>query len=399
MKVVLAFDSFKGSLSADDACRVAAEALQERLPGLEVVRAPMADGGEGTAAALLAAGGGEWVPARVTGPRIGMRVDAGFAWFAAKREALVEMAAASGLTLLAPEERNPLLTTTYGTGELVRQAAARGAARVLLAVGGSATVDGGAGAAAALGWRFLDSRGRTLDPVGGTLLNVRTIRPPPARVWPDIRVLCDVDNPLCGEDGAACVFGPQKGATADTVGRLDAGLAHMASLARQQLGRDVARVPGAGAAGGLAAGAVAFLGAEIESGVAAVMDRCSLRTSLGGASWVLTGEGKFDEQTCRGKVVSGVCRLAREAGAGIAVFAGEVRVPEPAWRAMGVRAAYGLREPGMRVEDSVARAADLLRRRVAEFAASLASSQARSPCCREAERTPGGCNLSAPHLC
>jgi glycerate kinase len=303
-----------------------------------------------------------------------MQVDAGFVWLPDTSTALVEMATASGLPLLKPEQRNPLKTTTYGTGQLIKAAIDYGASHILLAIGGSATVDGGVGAATALGWRFLTSDGQDIGFGGGQLARIATIVVPvrsvPARASREtpcgvttnvtVEVLCDVDNPLCGEHGAARVFGPQKGATPEMVEQLDAGLAHLARLVKEQLGRDIACLPGAGAAGGLAAGAVAFLNGRLISGVEAVMAQIRLPQAVAGADWVITGEGSFDEQSLRGKVVSGVVRVARAAGAKVAVCAGQVRLEPQKYRQAGITAAAACMEPGMELDDAIARGAELL---------------------------------------
>ncbi len=407
MKIVVALDSFKGSLTAVQACAVVAEVLRALVPGAEVVIKPMADGGEGTAEVLMAAAGGQWVSRTVMGPLPEMRVEAGFVWLPEAEDrgrttedrrqgpsraarvapalsqagALVEMATASGLPLLRPEQRNPLQTTTYGTGELIKAAIDHGARHILLAIGGSATVDGGVGAAMALGWRFLTKDGKEIGFGGGQLARTATIVPPvrsvPVRASEEtpygvttnsavdlsavsVEVLCDVDNPLTGEHGAARVYGPQKGATPAMVEQLDAGLAHLAEVVRAQLGRDIARLPGAGAAGGLAAGAVAFLDARLVSGIEAVMSQTRLREAVADADWVLTGEGAFDEQSLRGKVVSGVTRVAREAGARVGVLAGQVRLALEVYRRAGIEAAVACMTPGMELDYAMTHGPTLL---------------------------------------
>jgi len=258
MKVVIATDSFKGTLTAYEACQIIADAISESVPDIQLVIKPMADGGEGTAEAMIKAANGRWVPQTVMGPLPDMQVEAGFAWFDDDRTALVEMASASGLELLSTDQMNPLKTTTYGTGQLIKAALEYGARKILLAVGGSATVDGGIGAAIALGWKFLDYHDNSV-PLGGAGLEkiTKIVRPEKLGLVP-VEVLCDVDNPLCGEQGAAKVYAPQKGATPEMVEQLEKGLAHLAELVRKQLQRDI-NVPDAGAAGGLAAGAMAFM--------------------------------------------------------------------------------------------------------------------------------------------
>ena len=370
MKLVAAADSFKGSLDARSACEAIREGVLQARPDWTVAVKPMADGGEGTAAAVMAALGGEWVPVRVTGPLESMEVDAGYAWFPHHdRTALVEMAAANGLTLLPPARRNPLLTTTFGTGELIRAAAVQGARRILLAVGGSATVDGGAGAAAALGWRFLDDAGQPVGPGGGELERIARILLPERAGLPPVEVLCDVKNPLCGERGAAHVFAPQKGASREAVQRLERGLEHLARLIETTLGKDLRDLPGGGAAGGLAAGAVAFMNATLTSGIERLIEVSGLEQDLRGADWVVTGEGCFDEPSLHGKVVSGVAVAARRAGARVAVIAGQVRLSEAEWRSAGIETATALTGPGVTTDEAVRRAQELLREAARRWAA------------------------------
>jgi glycerate kinase len=359
VKIVLALDKFKGSLTASEACAVVHRALRERYPAAEIISKPMADGGDGTATALHTALGGEWITREVTGPLPEMQVTADYLWLANERRAFIEMAKASGLVLLEPEQRNPLLTSTRGTGELLADALQRGAQHIWLTVGGSATVDGGTGAAAALGWKFLDAQARELRPCGAALGRIAKLIAP-KRDWPTIEVLCDVDNPLCGEYGAARVFGPQKGATPAMVAQLDAGLRNLAAVVRAQLGKDILDVPGAGAAGGLAAGAVAFLDVRLVPGITTVMSASHLGEAVTGADWVITGEGAFDEQSLRGKVVAGVAQLARQHGAKIAVLAGRVLLDEVQWRAAGITVARAIAPYTLNTAEAMARAADLL---------------------------------------
>jgi glycerate kinase len=330
------------------------------VPQAQVVTRPMADGGEGTAAAIMSAARGQWIDKQVTGPLPGAHVDAGFVWLADQRTAVVEMASASGLQLVETWQRDPMLTTTYGTGQLIKAAIEHGARRVLLAVGGSATVDGGVGAAMALGWRFRDETGREIPLGGGGLQSLAEIIPPVEAMEASVEVLCDVDNPLCGRHGAARVYGPQKGASPDAVAALDAALAQLSARVASQLGLNIADVPGAGAAGGLAAGALAFMDAQLVAGVEVVMDQIGLGEALADADWVITGEGCLDHQSLRGKVVSGVARLAGERGARVAVIAGQVRLPPQAYATVGIEAAVACRDSGMSLDYALDHTAELL---------------------------------------
>lgn len=355
MKIVLAFDSFKGSLSAREVCEAVSDGILSVRPDIETVFCPMADGGEGTAEALMAALGGEWIPMTVTGPLPYMRVEAGYAWLSESKTAVVEMAKASGLPLLKAEERNPMIATTYGTGELMKAAIEKGAQKILLTVGGSATVDGGIGAAEALGWRFADD----------------AMIPPANLELPEIDVLCDVTNPLCGPNGAAQVYGPQKGATPEMVEILDCRLWSFAEAFASFSGRDFRDVPGTGAAGGLAFGAMAFMGGRLVRGVDAVMETIGLADALTGADWVLTGEGRFDSQSLQGKVVDGVARLAKRAGAKTGMIAGCVLLSEADWRTAGIDWTATLQPEGMSKEESIRRSRELLFAAGMEFAKDL----------------------------
>jgi len=358
MKVIVATDSFKGTLTAYEACEIISKAISESAPDVQLVIKPMADGGEGTAQAMIKAANGRWIRQTVMGPLPEMQVEAGFAWFDDDRTALVEMASASGLELLSAEQMNPLNTTTYGTGQLIQAALKYGARKILLAVGGSATVDGGLGAAMALGWKFLDHQDNPV-PLGGAGLEkiTKIIKPDPAlplrcndgQLVP-VEVLCDVDNPLCGEHGAAMVYAPQKGATAQMVEQLEKGLAHLADLVRRKLQRDINNVPGAGAAGGLAAGAIAFMNATIVSGIETVMARSNLRAEFESADWVITGEGSFDRQSLYGKVVSGILTMACQSRTRVAVLAGQVNMPQQEYQKIGIAAAISSREDNMSLE-------------------------------------------------
>jgi len=373
MKIVVAMDSFKWTLKSCEACEIVAGAICQCLPGAEVVIRPMADGGEGTAEAMIRATGGRWVERVVTGPLPQMQAKAGFAWFQAERTALVEMAKASGLELLRGEKMNPLRTTTYGTGELIREAIEYGAERILLAVGGSATVDGGVGTATALGWRFLDRRGHSIALGGGGLEDIETIVQPGRLELGAVEVLCDVDNPLCGSQGAARIYGPQKGANTETVEQLERGLLHLAKVVRSQLGCEISEIPGGGAAGGLAAGAVAFMNGTIVSGIDTVMARSGLRAELASADWVVTGEGCFDEQSLRGKVVSGILKIARESQSKVAVLAGQVKVPSVEYERLGVAAAIGCRTEKMSLDYALEHSRELLCGAARRFAKEYAS--------------------------
>ena len=374
MKIVIAMDSFKGTLKAQEACTIVSNVITMIISDVTIVIKPMADGGEGTGRAMIEAANGLWIPHIAMGPLREMRVEAGFAWFV-DRTALVEMATVSGLELLKPEQYNPLKTTTYGTGQLIKAAVLHGASKILLAVGGSATVDGGVGAAMALGFKFLDYHKNPVPLGGGGLDKIATIiRPEPSLLLNrdgkpvEVEVLCDVDNPLCGEHGAAEVYAPQKGATPQMVKQLERGLAHLAKLVREQLGREIENIPGAGAAGGLAAGAVAFMDATIVSGIETVMARSNLREELESADWVITGEGSFDRQSLSGKVISGILKMARRTNTRVAVIAGQVKIPEDEYKKLGITAAIPTKPEDMPLDEALRQSRTLLASAAERFA-------------------------------
>lgn len=358
-------DSFKGRLKAYEACKHVANGLSRVYPDMEIVMAPMADGGEGTAEALMTACKGIWVDAMVTGPLPGMRVESGYVWFDQEKTVLVEMAHASGLPLLEPAQQNPMKTTTYGTGELIRLAIEQDIEKLMLTVGGSATVDGGTGAAMALGWQFLDQQGVRLGFGGEMLERIARVVPPRNDFPLSLEVLCDVDNPLCGPNGAARVYSPQKGATPEMTVMLERGLVHLADIIASELGQDVSSLPGGGAAGGLAAGAVAFMNGRLVPGIEAVMQACGFARLLKGADWVITGEGRFDHQSLHGKVVDGVARAAKQAGARVAVLAGCVELNEPGLWPAAVKTVRATQPAGMPLKQAVTEG-DVLLEKAAE---------------------------------
>lgn len=354
---LFASDSLKGTLSSVEAARLLGEAARRHFPGCACEVVPMADGGEGTVAALVDACGGELRRACVSDP-LGRPVEAAYALLPGGR-AVVEMAAASGLPLLSPGERNPLLTSTFGTGELVRAALDAGARDVTMALGGSATNDGGLGMARALGIRLLDAGGRELAGCGADLARVARLDLAgldPRVAVTDFHLMCDVDNPLTGAHGASAVFGPQKGATPEMVAELDAGMRSYARVLSTAFGRDF-DVPGAGAAGGLAAGCMAFLGARAESGVARVLELTGFSARLAWADLCVTGEGHADAQTARGKVVAGVAAACARAGVPcVAVVGG---MDAGAADLPGLTAAVPTAIDAMSLEEALGRAEEL----------------------------------------
>ncbi len=314
MKILLAPDKFRGSLEADEVCAAMAAGVRLAFPEAEVVSIPLADGGEGFAKALTLNSGGELVPVSVQDP-LGRPIQATYGLSADSKTAFIEMSVASGLALLAETERDPTLTSSYGTGLLIADTLARGVEAIILGIGGSATNDGGAGLAAALGFRFFDKDEKEISPTGGNLSDIQRVdsfNVHPKLADTKVIVACDVTNPLYGKTGAAHIYGPQKGASPEQIELLDKGLRHLAEIATETFGRDVSQTPGAGAAGGVGAGALWFLNATLESGAAIVFAQTHLDEQISNADLVITGEGKMDEQTLSGKLVLGVAdRCAR----------------------------------------------------------------------------------------
>ncbi len=361
MKVVVAPDSFKESLSAREVADAIATGLRRAAPECEIVTVPVADGGEGTVQAIVDATGGQIHQRQVTGP-LGQPVQAGFGITGDGLTAVIEMAWASGLPLVPEKKRNPLYTNTFGTGELIREALKMGVERILIGIGGSATVDGGVGMAQALGVRFRCRDGE-VGFGGGELGRITSIdmSARDARLaGVTIEVACDVDNPLVGPTGAAVVYGPQKGATPEQVKVLDANLAHLAGIIEHDLGKRVAHLPGSGAAGGLGAGLVAFLDAKLRPGVEIVLETVRFDEKLAGAQLVITGEGKLDGQSVFGKTPVGVARAAKRRGVPVIALAAVLDSGYEAVYQVGIDACFAISDRPMTKEDSMRRAAELL---------------------------------------
>ena len=324
-KILLVPDSFKGTLSSRQVCQVMAGQLRRFFPQAQVKSIPVADGGEGSVEAFLAAAGGERRTRTVTGP-FGEPVEAFYGILGDGCTAVIEMAACAGLPL-AEGRLNPERATTYGVGELLLAAKEAGCTKAILGLGGSCTNDGGAGAAAALGAKFTRADGAAFVPTGGTLGEIAALDVSPvaqALQGMELTAMCDIDNPLYGDAGAAAVFAPQKGADAAMVARLDAGLRHLGQVSARCLGRDFSHLPGAGAAGGLGFGMAAFCGAQLRMGIDAVLDAVGFDSLLPGTDMVFTGEGKIDSQSARGKVVSGVAARCRKAGVPVVAVVGQI---------------------------------------------------------------------------
>jgi glycerate kinase len=331
MKIVIATNAFKGTLTAPEATRLIAEGLRRASRNFTTACVPMADGGAGTVDAVVRARGGKYRSATVRGP-LGEPVTVRYGIVDGGNTAVIEMAAASGISLLKPHQRNPLRTTTWGTGELILAAARAGAKKIIVGVGDSATVEGGAGMAQALGARLLDGKGREIAPGAAGLATLRKIGVPASSAIAEIKsrkirvlVACDVDNPLTGKDGAARVYGGQKFAIwppDSVIDELDAALARYSAIIMRDLGINLRNAKCTGTAGGLGAGLRAFLGAEFRNGVDLVADMTGLRERFRGCDLVVTGEGKLDSQTAYGKLPAGVARIAKSAGVPVIAIGG-----------------------------------------------------------------------------
>lgn len=382
MYIVVAPQSLKGSLDAPEVGEAIAAGIRRVWPGAEIRVVPVADGGEGTVRALVAATGGALRQARVTGP-LGDPVTAEYGMLGGEQArqtqtAVIEMAAASGLPLVPPERRDPRQTTTRGTGELMRAALDAGARRLLIGIGGSATNDGGAGMAQALGARLLDDRGNELPAGGAALARLARIDVSGFDLRLKdvaVQVASDVTNPLCGPEGASAVYGPQKGATPDVVSELDAALAHYGELLKRDLGADVVNMPGAGAAGGLGAGLLAFAHAQLVPGAQLVLQTINFSQTVDGAALVFTAEGRLDSQTAYGKAVGAVAQAARQAGARVVALAGSVTSDDAALSSLGIDAALSIGSGPMSLEESMANAPRLLADSAARAARLIALGQ------------------------
>lgn len=341
-KILLIPDSFKGTISSAEICSIMEKSIHTYYPEAHIISIPVADGGEGSVDSFLAAVGGQKITTTVKGPYFNdMQSIYGIL---PDNTAVIEMAAAAGLPLVG-EDLHPEKTTTYGVGQLIEHAAKAGCKKMIIGLGGSATNDGGAGAAAALGIRFINAAGEAFIPTGGTLCDISSIDASglnPALAETELIVMCDIDNPLCGPQGASAVFGPQKGADEAMVKVLDANLAHMAEVIKRDLDKDIIDLPGAGAAGGMGAGMSAFLGGRLQMGIETVLDTVQFDSLLDGADLVFSGEGKIDTQSLRGKVVIGVARRTKKAGIPLIAIVGDIGDNTEAAYEEGVSAIFSI---------------------------------------------------------
>lgn len=340
-KIIVVPDSFKGTMSSYENCEITRREIIALWPGCSVLTIPIADGGEGSVDCFLAALGGERVSARVSGPYF-EEIEAAYGILPGGGTAVIEMAAAAGLTL-AGAMADPRITTTYGVGELMLDAVRRGCKRLIVCLGGSSTNDAGCGMAAALGYIFRRSDGSEFVPLGGTLCEVASIAGEAVCMRGiEILAMCDIDNPLYGERGAAYVFAPQKGADSVAVAELDAGLEHIAAIMARDMGVGVAEMPGGGAAGGMGAGMAAFLGADLRSGINTMLEAADFDSALDGADLVISGEGRLDAQSLGGKAVIGIARRAKAAGVPVVAVVGGYDDCLDEYYAAGVSAVFSI---------------------------------------------------------
>ena len=338
MRILIAPDKFRGSLEADEVCSAVKAGILLAYPDAEITAIPLADGGEGTMQILTNLSRGTIVNVSVQDP-LGRSVEAQYGMSEDGSTAFIEMAAASGLKLLSKEEYNPTKTSTYGTGQLLLDAIEKGVKNVIVGIGGSATTDGGIGMAAALGYRFFDRSENLLEPVGGNLSLISRIDSEQVHKGIDslnVTVACDVTNPLFGENGAAYIYGPQKGADSEMVEWLDTGLKKLADVASQTFGEDVSNFPGAGAAGGLGAGCMWFMNGKLQNGVGIVMEQAGIEKLVQNSDLVITGEGKVDEQTLSGKVVQGLADICQKYNVPLAVVCGTLLISPEETRSAGI---------------------------------------------------------------
>ena len=352
-KILVAPDSFKGTLSSAEVCDLVDKGIRSVYPGAHVVKLPVADGGEGTVDAVVQAVGGTKRPLTVKDP-YSRDIRAFYAVLPDGRTAVVEMAAASGLPLVG-DRRDPSATTSFGTGQLIRAALREGCREIILGLGGSATNDGGVGIAAALGYRFLDRQGREIPPTGGGLASLECIDASQKESLLEscrLRLACDVDNPLCGPQGASLVFGPQKGASPEMASQLDRNLCRLAEIIARDLGKEVLDLPGGGAAGGAGAGLVAFAGATLEPGAKLVLDLVGFNHALQGADLVITGEGRMDAQTLRGKAPLEVIKRAARQGVPVIALVGNIGEGISAVYDIGLTAVFSINRRAVPLQEA-----------------------------------------------
>jgi glycerate 2-kinase len=373
MKIILAPDKFKGSLTGLQFCNAVEEGIIDVLPNTEIIKSPLSDGGDGTIDILEYHLKGKRIVVNVNDPLF-RKIEASYLHMAAVKTAFIEMAAASGMYLLKKEEQNCFNTTTLGTGELILDAINKGAKTIILGIGGSATNDCGMGMATALGYKFEDEHGSELEPIGKNLSKVKNIKSDSVidtLKSIDFKVACDVTNPLYGKEGAAYVYGPQKGASPLEIEALNAGLENMSNLFKKQFDVDVQNIKSAGAAGGMGAGTSVFLNAELKSGIDLVKSLVAFDEKIKGADWIITGEGKLDSQTLSGKTIDGVITSAKKHDIPVAVICGSIELSKTETDALGILYTDAVMEKAKSLDDAIENGYDYVKQMAINFAKNL----------------------------
>ena len=359
MKVIIAPDKFKGSITSLDACRAIQEGFLRAGDTIELLLFPMADGGDGFAEVLKYYSDTISVAFGSVDP-LGRTIDSSYELSAGRETAIIELANCSGLAMLEQRERNPLLTSTYGTGLQIRNAIKKGAKKIILGLGGSATNDGGTGILNALGFEFIDKEGGSLKPIGETLVEIEKIIVPKELPVVQFEIACDVTNPLFGPEGAAFIFSPQKGADLLQVEWLDNGLKNFAKVIEDQTGKNLATIPGTGAAGGIAAGLMAFFPVTIMKGIEVVVEASNIKNSLTQADIIITGEGKLDRQSFHGKTISAISYLGKEYSIPVVAISGKLDLTASEWNSLGLSFACELNDGSISEDESMKNAYSLL---------------------------------------
>ena len=366
MKVIIAPDKFKGSLTSFEVCKAIREGLIEKDASIQTIIFPVADGGDGFAEVMKYYLGTTTIQRDAVDP-LGRKIVSSYEWNESEKVAIIELANCSGLAMLKQEERNPMITSTYGTGLQIKHAIDNGAKKIILGLGGSATNDAGMGILSALGFVFLDEKENELTPCGKNLASVHTIIPAQSLPAITIEIACDVNNPMYGPLGAAYVFSLQKGASPEQVHLLDEGLKNFAEVLLSQTGKDVATVPGSGAAGGIAAGLMAFMNVEMRQGMGMIIEASGIKNAINDADLIITGEGKIDDQTFHGKTVHAIATMAREKNIPVAAICGKLELTEAEWRKEGLVAVIPICDATMTEEESMRRAGELVREKAASI--------------------------------
>jgi glycerate kinase len=363
MKIVIAPDKFKGSLTSLGACLAIREGIQEFDKNIQVEIYPMSDGGDGFAEILkFYLGTVSQILPSVNA--LGREISCVYEWQEAEQIAIIELASCSGLAMLDKNDRNPLITSTYGTGLQIKNAVEKGAKKIILGVGGSATNDAGIGILYALGFRFLDLKSKELKPCGENLLHIKKIIPPTSLLPVLFEIACDVTNPLYGANGAAFIFAPQKGADPKQVELLDRGLQNFASLIQQHTGKDVSNIPGSGAAGGIAAGLMAYFEVNLVEGTQVVIQASKMKETLYNTNLIITGEGKIDNQTFYGKTITAIVNMGKKRDIPVIGLCGKLELKDAEWKGLGLSFAAAIHDGFLNEDESIRTASPLLKKKI-----------------------------------